>query len=76
MNDKNLFRLLCQHSVFFLGFSEFSVFFFLLLFFFILTAIHGLLIMGFYFSFFSSLNFISRPLELGGPPGTNLRGVC
>lgn len=41
--------------------------------FFILTAIHGLLIMGFYFS---SLNFISRPLELGGPPGTNLRGVC
>jgi len=45
-------------------------------FFLILTAIHGLLIMGFYFSFFSSLNFISRPLELGGPPGTNLRGVC
>ena len=73
MNDKNLFRLLCQHSVFFLGFSEFSVFFFIIIVFFILTAIHGLLIMGFYFS---SLNFISRPLELGGPPGTNLRGVC
>lgn len=71
MKDKNLFHLLCQHSVFLLGFSEFSVFFFL-----ILTAIHGLLIMGFYFSFFSSLNFISRPLELGGPPGTNSRGVC
>lgn len=43
--------------------------------FWILTARHGLL-MGFYFYFFSSLNFTSRPLELEGPPGKNLRGEC